>query len=68
MVERDAVAQAAQARAEQIIADARASIDNIRSDADNYALEVLTRLEMEMDRSLTQVRNGITALQGGKGG
>jgi hypothetical protein len=26
-------------------------------------LETLTRLEMEMDRSLTQIRNGIRLLQ-----
>jgi hypothetical protein len=35
----------------------------IRQDADNYVFETLSRLEMELDRSLTQVRNGVRALQ-----
>jgi hypothetical protein len=63
LVERDAIVQAAHARAEQVVNEARFSIDSIRSDADNYALETLRRLEVEMDRSLSQVRNGIQALQ-----
>ncbi len=62
LVERDAIVEAARAKADQIIADTRSSIDTIRSDADQYALEVLTRLEMELDRSLGQVRNGIRSL------
>lgn len=63
LVERDAIAQAAQSRAEQIINQARSEIETIRRDADAYALDVLTRLEMELDRSLNQVRNGIHTLQ-----
>lgn len=62
-VERDAIAQAAQARAEQIIAQARADVENTKHDADDYVIETLTRLEMELDRYLTQVRNGIRSLQ-----
>ncbi len=63
LVERDAIVQAAQARAEQIIQQARADIENTRRDADEYVVETLTRLEMELDRALTQVRNGIQMLQ-----
>ncbi|MEW5869966.1 MAG: hypothetical protein AB1894_11865 [Chloroflexota bacterium] len=63
LVERDAIVQAAQARAEQVISQARVEAEQTRRDADNYVIETLTRLEMEMDRSLTQVRNGIRALQ-----
>ncbi len=63
LVERDAVVQAAHARAEQIIAQGRAEIENTRRDADEYALDTLTRLEMELDRAMTQVRNGIRTLQ-----
>jgi cell division septum initiation protein DivIVA len=66
LVERDAIVQAAQAKADQIVSQAHASVDNIRTDADQYALDVLTRLEMEMDRSLNQVRNGIKTLQSEK--
>lgn len=63
LVERDAIVQAAHVRAEQIVVQAHADIQNTRQDADEYALDTLTRLEMELDRSLTQVRNGIRTLQ-----
>jgi cell division septum initiation protein DivIVA len=63
LVERDAIVQAAHARAEQIVEQARADIDSTRYEADEYAMDTLTRLEMELDRSLNQVRNGIKTLQ-----
>lgn len=62
-VERDAIVQSAQARAEQVLAQARAEAEATRRDADNYILESLSRLEVELERILTQVRNGIMALQ-----
>lgn len=62
LVERDAIVSAAEARAEQIEAQARLDAETTRSDADNYVLESLTNLEMEMDRILNQVRNGIRAI------
>jgi hypothetical protein len=63
LVERDAIVQAAQARADQILAQARAEAEKTRKDADNYVIERLTHLEMELDRALNQVRNGIRTLQ-----
>jgi F0F1-type ATP synthase membrane subunit b/b' len=63
LVERDAIVQAAQARAEQIIIQSRASIEDTRREADNYVIETLTTLEIELDRYLTQVRNGIRTLK-----
>jgi hypothetical protein len=66
LVERDAIVQAAQARAEQILAQARLDAEGTRHEADEYVVETLTRMEMELDRYLTQVRNGIHALQGDK--
>jgi len=63
MVEREAIVQAAQARAEQILAEARNEQEITRQEADAYVLDTLRKLEMELDRSLTQVRNGITYLQ-----
>jgi hypothetical protein len=63
LVERDSIVQAAQARAEQIVIQARADIENTRHDADDYVVETLTKLEMELERYLTQVRNGIHTLQ-----
>jgi cell division septum initiation protein DivIVA len=65
-VDRDAIAQAAQARAEQVVNQARAEGDRIRQDADEYVLETLRRLEIEMERLLTQVRNGVQSLQSEK--
>jgi cell division septum initiation protein DivIVA len=66
MVERDGIAQAAQGRAEQIIAQSRVESEATKRDADEYVLESLTKLEMEMDRILGQVRNGIRTLQSEK--
>jgi hypothetical protein len=63
LTERDAIVQAAQSRADQILIQARAEGEKIRQDADDYVMETLRRLEMELERSLSQVRNGISALQ-----
>ncbi len=68
IVERDAIVQAANVRAEQIVAQARAESDATKREADEYVLETLTHLEMEMERSLAQVRNGVRALQSEKQG
>ncbi len=66
LIERDAIVQTAQARADQIIAQARAGVESTKHDADDYVVETLTKLEMELDRYLTQVRNGIRTLQSEK--
>ncbi len=63
LVERDSVVQAGHSRAEQIMEQARLDAEATRRDADNYILESLTRLEVEMERILNQVRNGIMTLQ-----
>lgn len=63
LVDRDAIVQAAQARADQIVSQAHSDVSNTKGEADQYALDTLTRLEIEMDRVLTQVRNGIRVLQ-----
>ncbi|NJD59893.1 MAG: hypothetical protein C3F13_11840 [Anaerolineales bacterium] len=63
LVERDQVVQAAYVQAEQIKAQARIEGDAIRKDADQYVLETLRNLEMEMERTINQIRNGIRALQ-----
>jgi cell division septum initiation protein DivIVA len=64
LVERDQVVQAAYSQAEQIKAQALADGDAIRKEADEYVVETLRALEMEMERALNQVRNGIRTLQG----
>jgi F0F1-type ATP synthase membrane subunit b/b' len=63
LTERDAIAQSAQARSEQIIAQARAESEATRRDADEYVLETLTHMELELDRLITQVRNGIQTVK-----
>jgi cell division septum initiation protein DivIVA len=66
IVEKDGIVQAAQARSEQIIAQARNEGEIVRRDADEYALDALTKLEMEVERYLNQIRNGIQVLQDNK--
>ena len=50
-------------RAKQIISQAQTEAEVIKQEADKYALESLKKLEVEMDRSMAQVRNGIKALE-----
>jgi len=63
LVERDQVVQAAYSQAEQIKAQAHADGEIIRKEADEYVLESLRALEMDMERLINQVRNGIRTLQ-----
>ena len=63
LVERDQVVQAAYTQAEQIKAQAHVEGEAIRRDADAYVLETLRSLEMEMERAINQVRNGIRTLE-----
>lgn len=62
IIARDAIVEAAQARAEQIIAQARAEAEGIRLEADEYVIESLTELEAELNRLISQARNGIAKL------
>lgn len=64
-LERDSIVQAAQLKAEQIIAQAKEEAEITRQEADKYVFEVLTGLEMEMERLLNQVRNGIRTVETG---
>jgi hypothetical protein len=63
LVERESIVQAAQVRASDVGAQEIARIKQIQDEADHYVLESLTHLEMELDRMITQVRNGIQTLQ-----
>ena len=63
LVERDAIVDAARARADEIVVQAQLDTQSFRRDADMYVLDSLTRLEVEMDRALNQVRNSIKLLQ-----
>src|SRR5512135_1880951 len=66
LVERDAIVEAARARAEQIMEQARLENEKTKRDADEYVLQSLTSLEAELDRILVQVRNGVRTLQSEK--
>ena len=63
LVERDSISQAAQTRADQIVEQANLEAEAVRQDADDYVTQTLTSLEMELDRVINQVRNGISTLQ-----
>jgi len=59
---RDSVVEAAHERAEQILDQARADVESMRSEADEYAVETLAALEDELTRLLNQTRNGIAKM------
>jgi cell division septum initiation protein DivIVA len=62
IVARDAIVEAAQVRADQLLSQARAEAEVIRGDADDYIIESLTALEAELNRLTAQARNGIASL------
>jgi hypothetical protein len=64
MIEREAIVQAAQSRADQLQMQARVDLSDEQRDADEYVLQTLTKLEVELDLYLSQVRNGIRAVKG----
>jgi hypothetical protein len=63
LIERDALVQSAQARADQVVAQIKADAEMQRIEADRYVVDTLKNLEMELERYINQVRNGITTLQ-----
>jgi vacuolar-type H+-ATPase subunit H len=66
LLNQDPTVQAAQERADQILAKVREEADQSKRESDDYVLDTLRRLELEMDRIQTQVRNGIQALESEK--
>jgi hypothetical protein len=63
LLERDAMVQAGQTKVQSILDQAQADAEATRREADDYVLETLTRFEVEVERLLKQVRNGILALE-----
>jgi hypothetical protein len=53
----------AQHRADQILAKAQTEAERARTDTDNYVVDTLSNLELNLERTLTQVRNGIRVVQ-----
>lgn len=64
MIERDAIVAEAKIRREQILEQAEIDKHQTRVDANTYVIETLVTLEHEIERILTEVRNGIKVLQG----
>ena len=63
LTSKEIVAQEAQRRAEQIVAQARNDAEHTRSDADDYVMRSLTQLQAELERISNQVTNGIRVVQ-----
>jgi vacuolar-type H+-ATPase subunit H len=63
LVDKDPTTLAAQVRAEQIINQARQESEQTRRDTDEYVIQTLTAMQIELEKSLNQVKNGIIALQ-----
>lgn len=59
LVRRDSVTMSAQQRADSILDRARHDADAVRTEADGYVLDVLAKLETDLERSLSVVRNGL---------
>jgi cell division septum initiation protein DivIVA len=63
IVEHDAITEAARSRSDQIIEQAKIEAETTKREADQYVMETLSRLELEMDQALNQIRNGIRTLR-----
>jgi len=63
LVKRDAIVNAAQSRAENIVERARRDSEALRQDADVYIMEVLNKLEEDLMRTLKVVQNGLVKVQ-----
>lgn len=63
LVKRDTIMAAAQQRADTILERARREADVLRHDSDAYVMEVLSKLEEDLLRSLSVVRNGMRKIQ-----
>jgi cell division septum initiation protein DivIVA len=63
MVERDEIVQKANILAEDIVNKAKNETNQIKQEADFYAIDSLEHLEIELSKVLSQVRNGIQTLK-----
>ena len=63
LVEQSAIVEAARIRAREIEQEGYAGVEQTKREADEYVIQTLSRLEAQLERSLTQARNGIMALR-----
>lgn len=66
MLDQEVSVQAAQNRAMNVIEEARQEADRIKSEADQYVLHVLSKLEQQLTKNLSTVRNGINEVNNGQ--
>jgi cell division septum initiation protein DivIVA len=62
LIDEQGLTEAAEAESRRIIGEAEADADETRRGADEYAADVLLRLEAEVSRVLGQIERGIDAL------
>lgn len=63
LVSKDSIVQEAKIIADDIIKRARDETELIKKEADQYAVDSLDHLEIELSKILTQVRNGMMSLK-----
>jgi hypothetical protein len=63
LIEKDATVIAAKAHADNIRYQAHIDAEQTRRDADKYVIQILSRMEIELEQLLNQTRNGILALE-----
>lgn len=63
MLDQEVNVQAAQNRAANIVEQARQEAEKIKADVDTYTVQVLSKLEQQLTRNLSTVRNGINEVQ-----
>ena len=63
LLEKDSIVQSAQTFAEQKATDIISDADHSRVEADQYVIDTLTNLELELERYINQVRNGIRTVK-----
>jgi hypothetical protein len=59
LLDREATVQAASSRAANIVEQARQEAEAITAEADKYVIDTLARLEQQLSKALSVVRNGI---------
>ncbi len=65
LVSDDSIRREAEERAHAIVEQARRDADEVRQGADQYAMDMLDRLDRELQRIQTSVGNAINALSAG---
>jgi cell division septum initiation protein DivIVA len=63
MLDREVLVQDSHLRAHEVIEAAHLEAQTIRQDADQYVVDALTNLEIELQRLLHQAQNGIARLK-----